>query len=176
MEKTLLKNLFEYLDNYLFDFLEKKPDLLPTRWKKFIAAYYPDARIRKIYWNTLGVTMGENTFTNFGFLVVKNNNDSSRVIIGNNVSIAPNVVIVTDSAPNNSKLLSNIKYVKEKLIHEEFVIIEDDVWIGAGVTILPGVRVGKGSIIGAGSVVKEDVPNFTIVAGIPAKVIRGLQV
>lgn len=52
------------------------------------------------------------------------------------------------------------------------VIIENDVWIGARVTILPGVRVGTGSIIAAGSVVTKDVPEYSIVGGNPAKLIR----
>lgn len=52
------------------------------------------------------------------------------------------------------------------------IVVEDDVWIGGGSTILDGVRVGRGSIIGAGSVVNKDVPPFSIVGGVPAKVIR----
>jgi len=52
------------------------------------------------------------------------------------------------------------------------VIIEDDVWIGARVIILAGVTIGTGAVIGAGSVVTRDVLPFTIVGGVPAKLIR----
>ena len=52
------------------------------------------------------------------------------------------------------------------------VIIGDDVWIGTRVIILPGVRVGTGSIIGAGAVVTKDVPDYAIVGGVPAKIIK----
>ena len=52
------------------------------------------------------------------------------------------------------------------------VTIEDDVWIGRRVIILPGVRVGRGSVLAAGAVVTKDVPDFTIVAGNPAKVVK----
>lgn len=52
------------------------------------------------------------------------------------------------------------------------VEIQDFVWVGANVTILPGVTVGEGSIIGAGSVVTKDVPNYSVVGGNPAKVIK----
>jgi maltose O-acetyltransferase len=55
---------------------------------------------------------------------------------------------------------------------KEPVIIEDDVWIGARVIILPGVKIGKGSIVGAGAVVTKDVEPYSIVAGVPAKLIR----
>lgn len=52
------------------------------------------------------------------------------------------------------------------------VVIGHDVWIGHGATILPGVRVGDGAVIGAGAVVSKDVAPYTIVGGVPAKLIR----
>lgn len=55
---------------------------------------------------------------------------------------------------------------------EHPVLIEDDVWIGANVIILPGVKISKGSIIGAGSVVTKNVPEYAIVGGNPARVIK----
>jgi acetyltransferase-like isoleucine patch superfamily enzyme len=54
------------------------------------------------------------------------------------------------------------------------VAIEDDVWIGAKATVLSGVRIGRGAIVAAGAVVVKDVPPFTLVAGVPARVIREL--
>lgn len=51
------------------------------------------------------------------------------------------------------------------------VVIEDDVWIGAGAMVLDGVQVRRGSIIGAGALVTRDVPEYTIVAGVPARVV-----
>lgn len=57
-------------------------------------------------------------------------------------------------------------------INNKKVIIGNDVWIGTNVTILPSVTVGDGAVIGAGSVVTKDVPSYSIVAGVPAKVIR----
>jgi acetyltransferase-like isoleucine patch superfamily enzyme len=61
--------------------------------------------------------------------------------------------------------------MKDQPTYVAKVIIEDDVWIGANATILPGVRVGKGSVIGAGSVVTNDIPEYSIAVGIPARVI-----
>lgn len=51
-------------------------------------------------------------------------------------------------------------------------VLEDDVWIGARVTILKGVRIGRGSIVAAGAVVTRDVPPYSVVGGVPAKLIR----
>ena len=55
------------------------------------------------------------------------------------------------------------------------VIIEENVWIGDKVTILPGVTVGQGAVIAANSVVSKDVPAFSVVGGIPAKVIKNIS-
>jgi len=55
------------------------------------------------------------------------------------------------------------------------VILEENVWLAARVIVLPGVTIGKNSVVGAGSVVTRDIPPDVLAAGIPAKVIRGLN-
>ena len=60
---------------------------------------------------------------------------------------------------------------KQKNI-EEAVVIGDDVWIGANCTITKGVKIGNGVIIAANSCVNKDVPNYAIVGGVPAKLIK----
>ena len=55
------------------------------------------------------------------------------------------------------------------------ILIKEDAWIGAGATILPGVCIGKHAVVGAGSVVTRDVPDYAVVVGSPAKVVRTLD-
>lgn len=63
--------------------------------------------------------------------------------------------------------------VKEKKPENDLkVIIEDDVWLGTGAIILKGVTIGRGSVIAAGALVTKDVPPYSIVGGLPAKVIK----
>ena len=52
------------------------------------------------------------------------------------------------------------------------IVIEDDAWIGVGTIILDGVRIGNGAVVGAGAVVNDDIPDETIAAGVPARVIK----
>jgi acetyltransferase-like isoleucine patch superfamily enzyme len=59
-------------------------------------------------------------------------------------------------------------------ITAEPIAIEANVWIGAAATVLPGVRIGAGAVVAAGAVVTRDVPPATLVAGVPARVIREL--
>lgn len=170
------KEALQEIDSSIYRFLEKSVSILPRRWIKFLAYFYPDARIRKMCLKEMHVLMGEGTYANFGFVVTVNPEAADyRIIIGDRVSIAPNVTLISESLPNNSPHLANLDYVKKNLVKDEKIIVEDDAWIGASVTILPGVRVGKGAIIGAGSVVTKDVPAYTVVAGVPAKPIRSLD-
>ena len=60
----------------------------------------------------------------------------------------------------------------EQGITAEGIAIEDDVWIGAGAIVTDGVRIGQGAVVAAGAVVTEDVPPHTVVAGVPARVVR----
>jgi acetyltransferase-like isoleucine patch superfamily enzyme len=93
--------------------------------------------------------------------------ENSGVFIGENVMIAPNVVII---AFNHGYEKIDIPMAEQKNT-EEKIIVEDDVWISANTTICKGVKVGKGSIVGANSVVNKNVPSYSIVGGVPAKTI-----
>lgn len=92
--------------------------------------------------------------------------------IGKRVTFGPRPTIVT----GDHRINVIGKYIQEnteKLPENDApVIIEDDVWIGANVTILKGVTVGRGTVIAAGAVVTKNTPPYSIVGGVPARVIN----
>lgn len=55
------------------------------------------------------------------------------------------------------------------------IVVESDVWLGARVTVLPGVHIGRGSVVAAGAVVADDVEPYTLVGGVPARLLRRLK-
>jgi maltose O-acetyltransferase len=90
------------------------------------------------------------------------------VKIGRNVMMAPNVSLI---ASNHNFSRVDIPMNKQGSCDKP-IVIEDDVWIGFGVIVLAGVTVGTGSVIAAGAVVSKDVPPFSVVGGIPAKILK----
>ncbi len=90
------------------------------------------------------------------------------VEIGNNVMMGPDCLILT-SYHNFDRTDIPMNQQGGGL---KPVVIGDDIWIGTRVTILPGVKIGNGVIIGAGAVVTKDIPDYAIVGGVPAKIIK----
>jgi acetyltransferase-like isoleucine patch superfamily enzyme len=90
------------------------------------------------------------------------------VEIGNNVNLAQGITV---TALNHNFSDTN-KRIDEQGVSTNPVTIEDDVWIGANAVILPGVTIGKHCVVAAGAVVTKDVPPHSLVAGVPAKVIK----
>lgn len=100
----------------------------------------------------------------------------TNCVIGNYCLIANRVAIIGRDDHDFSAVGYPVRYSpwigsQQKSSSNSAVIIGDDVWVGYGVILLTGVSVGKGAIIAAGSVVTKDVSEYTIVAGVPAKVI-----
>lgn len=88
--------------------------------------------------------------------------------IGDNVIIAGHCMII----PNNHIYKDKSKLIWLQGNISQGIVVEDDVWIAHGCSILDGVRIGKGSVVAAGSVVNRDTPAYSVVAGVPAKVIK----
>lgn len=111
--------------------------------------------------HTYGISFGKDCSINSGAIL----DGRGGITIGDYVMIGPHAYIASSSHSYKDlsvPMTSRGHYMKP-------VAIKNDVWIGANATILGGVTVGKGVIIGAGAVVIEDVPNYNIVGGVPAK-------
>jgi carbonic anhydrase/acetyltransferase-like protein (isoleucine patch superfamily) len=90
-----------------------------------------------------------------------------RLEIGARCMIGPHCFL-TDG---NHGVARNVP-VNRQPMESHPVIVEDEVWIGAGVCVLPGVRIGCGAVIGAGAVVTHDVAPFSVVAGVPSRLLK----
>lgn len=90
------------------------------------------------------------------------------VTIGSHVNLAQGITVTA----LNHNFEDTAKRIDEQGVSTKPVVIGDDVWVGANAVILPGVTIGSHVVVAAGAVVTKDVPSHTLVAGIPAKVIR----
>lgn len=108
------------------------------------------------------IEVGKNFFANYNCTIL----DVAKVKIGDNCMLAPNVAIYTAGHPVHPDTRNTAyEYGIE-------VTIGDNVWIGGNVVICPGVNIGSNTVIGAGSVVTKDIPEWSVAAGNPCKVIR----
>ena len=109
------------------------------------------------------LTIGKNVFFNSGCKM----QDQGGITIGDGTLIGHNVVLAT--------LNHDIDASKRSNMHPKPINIGKNVWIGANATILSGVTIGDGAIVAAGAVVTNDVPAYTIVGGVPAKIIKQIE-
>ena len=108
------------------------------------------------------IELGENFYANTGCIML----DVAKITIGKNVLFGPNVSIYTAGHPVHPVTRNSAyEYGRE-------VTIGDNVWLGGNTVICPGVHIGDNVVIGAGSVVTKDIPDWSIAAGNPCRVIR----
>ena len=126
----------------------------------------PSTEIRLPFYTDYGrnLHLGKNVFINAGVTFT----DLGGIYIGDRVLIGPNVTIVSVN--------HRIDPSQRRHLDLKPVYIHDNAWLGANVTVTPGTVIGENSIVGAGAVVTKDVPANTIVAGVPAKIIRKIEV
>jgi acetyltransferase-like isoleucine patch superfamily enzyme len=95
---------------------------------------------------------------------------TGNIEIGNGVIFGPHVTIYTRSHNYDSECLEALPFDQKMVVAP--VIINEFVWVGTKVIILPGVTIGKGAVIAASAVVTKDVPEYAVVGGNPAKVLK----
>jgi len=135
---------------------------------RFLARHMPYYRFRAILLRASGVKVGDYAYV-APEVFFADDLEGGLIEVGNYASIAPLAVLVASSHPNFSPVRKLVECKKAK------VVVEDGAWIGSHAVVLPGTRIGKCSVVAAGAVVTKDIPPYTIVAGVPAKVIRKLK-
>ncbi len=108
------------------------------------------------------IRLGRNVFVNHDCSFL----DLCRITIEDDVMIGPKVSLVTENHPLDPN--------DRKTVLLKPIVIKRNAWIGAGATVLPGVTIGENAVVAAGAVVNRDVPANSIVAGVPAKVVKTL--
>ena len=171
-EESRMQHLIASTKDFLFNLLIYSHNHIVTS--------IPSHTVRKFFLRRImKVEMGQGSATLLGLLLYTRGNlmigeysviDRDCVLdarggitIGNNVNLAPEVMILTASHDPDDENFGGIT---------KAVTIEDYAWIATRSLILPGVTIGRGAVVGAGSVVTKDVSPGTIVAGNPARLIR----
>lgn len=155
-----------YIERYLFNKFERNIIFdIKKKLLKTLARFMPHSKIRIALFRLSGYSIGKDVFIGED-LIISDGMHDRNVFIEERASIGPRVTLITYSGPNSSRIRPYVKVVKGE------IRIEKDAWIGAGVIILPNLIIGEGAIVGAGAVVTKNVPPYSIVTGVPAKVIK----
>ena len=108
--------------------------------------------------------LGSNSYVGMNTIL---NGFRAKLIIEENVSIAQNVNVMVDSGPNASPSMQKVFPIEEGPVH-----IANNCWLGANVIVMPNVSLGRYCIVAANSFVNKSFPEFSIIGGNPARLIR----
>lgn len=116
--------------------------------------------------NAMGdVTIGDHTRIGIHCTVI------GPVCIGSHVNLAQGITVTA----LNHNYQDVTQRIDEQGVSTHPVVISDDVWIGANAVILPGVTIGRHAVVAAGAVVTKDVPDYCVVGGVPARVVKTIK-
>lgn len=144
---------------------------------------------RKFLWNILGISkehiqwvadnhyLKEDSNTIVGYKTYDNNAivyrwSNAPLTIGKYCSISYGVKFILDDGKHGYNNVTSYPFHSNEIMNAKGIRIGNDVWIGMDCIILPGITIGNGVTIAAGSVVTKDVPDYCVVAGVPARIIR----
>ncbi len=192
LEKCMAGEYYNCHDKVFLDFKEKTRKLL----KQYNSLEYGQKKEKTDILKQMFGSIGNNTSVGLPFICDYGRNiyigdnvsinmnctfvDCNKIIIGNNVLIASNVQLYTSTHPVelSERLVPGWTPESGEYFCHTYALpitIGNGCWIGGGVIILPGVSIGNGSVIGAGSVVTKDIPDNSLAAGNPCRVIREIN-
>lgn len=145
--------------------------------------------VRKLLWRLLGfeyqhifriadhVFLKEDSYTFIGNHSINNHAmvyrwSDAPLRIGKYSGISYNVRFIMDDGSHKVDVVSSYPFKKNKIGKKDGIKIGNDVWIGMNATILYGVTIGNGVTVAAGSVVTHDIPDYCVVGGVPARIIK----
>jgi acetyltransferase-like isoleucine patch superfamily enzyme len=133
---------------------------------KYFAKILPGNALRVRLLRMCNYMIGKDVYVGEDLIIIDDLSDPATcLIIEDRTAISPRVTFVLHSAPNESRI--------RKLFEKKGrIVVRQDAWIGTGAVILPDIEIGEGAIVGSNSVVTRNVPNYTVVAGAPARVIK----
>lgn len=157
-------------------------DLISRAWNKLVVAPIKKTAIGKC---GKGVTIGRG-FRMYGPKNIEIGNNVSigeetllmctraKIHIGDNVMFGPRVTVITGGHRTDvvGRYMISITDEEKRPEDDRDIVFNGDNWVGANATILRGVTIGEGAVVAAGAVVTKDVPPYSIVGGVPAKVIK----
>ena len=160
--RVAAKTIFKEFNRTTDDQPEERKELL----KKLFGSIGENVYVEPNFCCEFGknIFIGNDVYINFGAVLL----DCSRITIGNNVLVGPNVGMYS---ANHS--LDPEERAQGALIGER-ITIGDKVWIAGDVKIMAGVTIGEGAVIGCGSIVTKDIPPRVVAAGNPCRVIRSI--
>ena len=153
-----------------FDYNGLKPSDMQTKellMRKLLGKTGKQFHIEPSFWCDYGynIEIGENFYANHNCVVL----DAAKVTFGENVFVGPDCGFYTSGHPIDCERRN------QGLEYAYPIVVGDNVWIGGGVKVMPGVTIGSDVVIGSGSIVTRDVPDHSVAAGNPCRVIRGIS-
>jgi len=138
---------------------------------KLISKIIPGNGVRIFLLRQCGYDIGKEVYIGEDIVIIDDMKDPVNYLtIGDRVAISPRVTFVIHSRPNWSRIADVVNSKKEP------IKIKEDAWIGTGAVLLPGVEIGRGAVVGANSVVTQNVPDYTVVGGVPAHKIKKVPI
>ena len=159
----------------------KMVDFLSRAWNRFVVCPFKKKLLRscgkKVFlgkrcnFTWRNVLIGDNVSIGSDALFLCTR---ANIFIGNNTMFGPRVVMITGGHKTDTigKYMISITNEEKSPDDDRDIILEGDNWIGANAIILRGVKIGIGSVIAAGAVVTKNVESYTIVGGVPARIIK----
>ena len=161
-----LSTLLQDAKNKCFTFNQTPPSERENRQQQIKALFgkSENPHVESPFYCDYGfnITTGNNFYANHGVTIL----DGAPVSFGDNVFLAPGVLISTATHPIDP--VERASGIESALS----ITVGNDVWIGMGAKILPGVTIGNNVVVAAGAVVNKDVADNCVVAGVPAKVVK----